>query len=136
MKNDPSPLPTCYDRHNFYDGPENQFLLARASYDGSAAGIFHQHRYFVWLPCLLVKHIPCPACKQARRQGAETPTVYLQKHSFVESLCCVVNTEENAFLIGYCYYCGHKVCWKTLRNTPVTKPSIDRWNVIRIPDGC
>ena len=116
MKNNPSHLPTCYDRHTFYDGPENRFLAARASYDGSAAGIFHQHHYFVWLPHLLVKRIPCPACKQAQCQGAETPTVYLQKHSFVESPRRVVNIEENVFLIGYRYRCGHKACRKTYQS--------------------
>ena len=116
MKNNPSRLPTCYDRHTFYDGPENRFLAARASYDGSAAGIFHQHRYFVWLPHLLVQRIPCPACKQAQRQGAETPTVYLQKHSFVESPRRVVDIEENVFLIGYRYRCGHKACRKTYQS--------------------
>lgn len=64
MKNNPSHLPTCYDHHTFYDGPENQFLATCTSYNGSAAGIFHQHHYFVWLPHLLVKCISCPACKQ------------------------------------------------------------------------
>lgn len=116
MKNNPSHMPTCYDRHTFYDGPENRFLAACASYDGSAAGIFHQHRYFVWLPHLLVKGIPCPACKEARWQGAETPTVYLQKHSFVENPRRVVDAEENVFLIGYCYHCGHKSCCRTYQS--------------------
>ena len=47
MTNNPSHLPTCYDCHTFYDGPKDQFLAARASYDGSAAGIFHQYCYSV-----------------------------------------------------------------------------------------
>ena len=102
--------------HTFYDGPKDRFLAVRASYDGSAAGIFHQRRYSVWLPHLLVKRIPCPACKQGRRQGAETPTVYLQKHSSVESPRRVADIEENVFLIGYRYRCGHKACWKSYQS--------------------
>ncbi|KAG1732183.1 uncharacterized protein EDB91DRAFT_676274 [Suillus paluster] len=85
MKHNSSRMPTCYDRYSFYDGAENCFLAARASYDGSAAGIFHQPRYFLWLPHLLVDRIPCPACKEAKQEGSKTSVVYLQKHGFVDS---------------------------------------------------
>ena len=116
MKHDSSCMPTCYKRCSFYDGPENRFLAARKSYDGSAAGIFHQCRYFIWLPHLLVDRIPCPACQEAKRQGSQTCVVYLQNNGFVDSPCRAVDIEENVFIIGYHYRCAHKGCHKTYQS--------------------
>ncbi|KAF8837041.1 hypothetical protein BDN67DRAFT_1014190 [Paxillus ammoniavirescens] len=50
MAQNTSQMPTCYDRQIFYDGAENCFLAAQLSYDGSAAGIFHQPQYSVVAP--------------------------------------------------------------------------------------
>ena len=116
MKHNSLHMPTCYERCSFYDGPENHFLAARKSYDGSAAGIFHQCRYFVWLPHLLVDHIPCPACLEAKRQGLRTHVVYLQSNGFVDSPRCAVDIKENVYIIGYRYRCAHKDCHKTYQS--------------------
>ncbi|KAF8419486.1 hypothetical protein L210DRAFT_3766619 [Boletus edulis BED1] len=116
MKRNSSHMPTCYDQFTFFDGPENRFLAARSSYDGSAAGIFHQPRYFIWLPHLLVDRIPCPACKAACRTGTKAATVYLQKHGFVNSPRRVVGLEENIFIVGYHYHCGHQSCGKNYQS--------------------
>lgn len=121
MTRNASRKPTCYDRQTFYDGAENCFLAAQSSYDGSAAGIFHQPRYFIWLPHLLVNRIPCPACREARRSGTKSAVVYLQKHGFVDSPRRVVDINRNIFIIGYCYWCGHKDC---RRNYQSWSPSI------------
>ncbi|KAG1723362.1 uncharacterized protein EDB91DRAFT_179595 [Suillus paluster] len=59
MRHDSSRMPTCYDRYTFYDGTDNCFLAARASYNGFAAGIFHQPQYFVWLLRWTVYHVQC-----------------------------------------------------------------------------
>ena len=95
--------PTCYDRQTFHDGAENCSLAAQLSYDGSAAGIFHQPQYFVWLPHLLVNRIPCPACREAGRSGTKSAVVYIQKLGFVDSPCRVVDIDRNIFIIGYRY---------------------------------
>jgi len=116
MRHNSSRMPTCYDCYTFYDGADNCFLAARASYDGLAAGIFHQPQYFVWLPHLLVDRIPCPACKEAKRGSANKPAVYLQKHGFVDSPRRVVDVDRSIFIIGYRYRCGHKGCRKNYQS--------------------
>jgi hypothetical protein len=85
MKKNSSHMPRCYERHSLYEHDGSPYLKACASYDGSAASMFHQAHYFVWLPHLLVHQIPCPACKVAQWVSAMAPAVYLQKHGFVDS---------------------------------------------------
>ncbi|KAF9235590.1 hypothetical protein BU15DRAFT_77816 [Melanogaster broomeanus] len=110
MKHNRSHLPTCYDRYTFYDGAENCFLAARVSYDGSAAGIFHQPQFFIWVPHLLVDKIPCPACLVAGRGGSRSATVYLAKHGFIDSPHRVVGIDQCEYIVGYRYYCPHASC--------------------------
>ncbi|KAF9231724.1 hypothetical protein BU15DRAFT_82048 [Melanogaster broomeanus] len=116
MKRNRSHLPTCYDHYTFYNGAENCFLAVRASYDGSAAGIFHQPRFFIWLPHLLVDKIPCPACSVAGRGGSRSVTVYLAKHGFVDSPRRVVGIDQCEYIVGYRYYCPHASCHRNYQS--------------------
>ena len=112
MKKNTSGLPLCYQRHSFYDGVDNPYLAARSTFQLSAS-IFHQPQIFVWLPHTLVDKIPCPACYAACRQGAKSSHVYLQRHSFAPYPCRVVDIDQNVYIVGYQYTCGHKDCRKT-----------------------
>ena len=101
MKHNSPHMPTCYDRYMFYDGAENCFLAAWASYDGSAAGIFHQPWFFIWLPHLLLNKIPCPPCLGARRGGRQLARVYLMKHGFIDNPHQVVGIDHCKYIVGY-----------------------------------
>ncbi|KAG2103734.1 uncharacterized protein F5147DRAFT_808699 [Suillus discolor] len=97
IKNNSSHLPTCYDRQTFFDGPENPFLVAKSTFQ-LTPGLFHQPRFFIWLPHLLVDRIPCPACLDAGRQPAHGSCVYLQKHGFAQCTRRVVDIDCNIFI--------------------------------------
>ncbi|KAG0702959.1 hypothetical protein DFH29DRAFT_874812 [Suillus ampliporus] len=81
MRSNSSHLPMCYDHHTFFDGAENAFLVAGSTFQ-LTPGLFHQPRFFVWLPHLLVDRIPCPSCLKAGCQVTRGSRVYLQKHGF------------------------------------------------------
>jgi hypothetical protein len=83
MKKNVAGLPQCYQTNSFYDGVENQYLAARSTFQLSAS-LFHQLRFFIWFPHILVDRIPCPACRAASRQPVKSSCVYLQKCGFVK----------------------------------------------------
>ena len=112
MKKSTLGIPLCYQQHSFYDGVDNPYLAAKSTFQLSAS-IFHQPQIFVWLPHTLVDKIPCPACYTAHRQAAKSPHVYLQKHSFAPYPRCVVNINQNVYIVGYWYTCDHKDCCKS-----------------------
>lgn len=112
MKKNVAGLPQCYQTNSFYDGVENQYLAARSTFQLSAS-LFHQPRFFVWLPHLLVDRIPCPACRSAGRQPVKSSCVYLQKRGFADYPRRVVDIDQNVYIAGYRYACGHKDCGKT-----------------------
>lgn len=112
MKKNVTGLPQCYQANSFYNGVENQYLAARSTFQLSAS-LFHQPRFFVWLPHLLVDKIPCPACCAAGRQPVKSSRVYLQKHGFADYSRRVVDIDQNMYIVGYRYACGHKDCGKT-----------------------
>ncbi|KAG1729206.1 uncharacterized protein EDB91DRAFT_1060137 [Suillus paluster] len=115
MRSNSSHLPTCYDHHTFFDGAENAFLVARSTFQ-LTPGLFHQPRFFVWLPHLLVDRIPCPSCLKAGRQVTRGSRVYLQKHGFANQPRRVVDIDRNIFIVGYRYVCGHKDCRKSFQS--------------------
>lgn len=112
MKKSRAGLPQCYQRNTFYDGVENQYLAARSTFQLSAS-LFHQPRFFVWFPHVLVDKIPCPACRDTGRQSSKSSCVYLQKRGFVDYPRRVVDVDRNVYVVGYRYTCGHKDCGRT-----------------------
>lgn len=53
--------PGCYSWGSFWEGVTNPFFAThkRISIEPE---LFYKPSYFVWLPHLLVDHIPCPEC--------------------------------------------------------------------------
>ena len=109
MNQNSSRMPSCYERNSFYDGTDSSFLAARSTFQLDA-GIFYQPSFFIWLPHVLVDHIPCPACLEARRVRHLGSVVHLQKHGFTDMARRVVDIDRNIYIVGYRYLCGHKDC--------------------------
>jgi hypothetical protein len=122
IRSNSSHLPTCYDHRTFFDGIDNAFLVARSTFQ-LTPGLFHQPRFFVWLPHLLFDRIPCPSCLKAGRQVTRGSRVYLQKHGFANQPRRVVDIDHNIFIVGYRYVCGHK---DSRKNFQSWSPSIIR----------
>lgn len=75
----PPSLQYADDHRTFFDGAENAFHVARSTFQ-LTPGSFHQSRFFVWLPHLLVDRIPCPSYLKAGRRVTRGSRLYLQKH--------------------------------------------------------
>jgi hypothetical protein len=115
MKKNPSGRPTCYDRHTFIDGTPYHFFVADHKFQPSPED-FYRPRYFVWLPHLFARRIPCPACLKSNRRTSDNDTIYLRQKGWPASPRHVVDLHECIYIIGYRYSCGNKECLKTYQS--------------------
>lgn len=111
MKKNASKKPTCYERGSFVDGCPFPFFTAESKIQCTPRD-FYRPSYFVWLPHLLVKRIPCPACKAAQRE----PVPLLRCNGWPKRPRRVVDLEDCIFVIGYRYNCTHQDCRKTYQS--------------------
>jgi len=109
--------PACYDLGTFYTGStDSPYLVSRAVFE-LGPGVFHQPRFFVWLPhCLLGDRIPCPDCKASGRRTPKGQCIFLQKLGWAERPRRVVDIDKCIYIIGYRYRCGHSACGRTYRS--------------------
>lgn len=114
MARNPSGKPSCYDSGQLFFLPRAPMFVAQRVAQVHPA-LFYLRRYFVWLPHLLIQpgRIHCPACKTAHRTNKDGQAVLLRCSSFPRAPRRIIDIEDNLYIIGYRYYCGHDDCKKT-----------------------
>lgn len=64
IKKSSKKMPCCYENGTFIDCPPLPYFKAQSQIQLQPRD-FYRPKYFIWLPHLLVKCIPCPACISA-----------------------------------------------------------------------
>lgn len=96
--------------------------------------MFCQPDFFVWLPHLFVKRIPCPECFTASRKSSKGQTMYLQQYGWAKRPQRITDLDRNIFLVGKQYHCGHADCGKTYQSwSPPIMDLLPHWLVAEFP---
>jgi hypothetical protein len=114
IEQNPSGKPSCYASGQFYISPGAPIFRNASSTPQPIQ--FYTPTYFVWLPHLLVKRIPCPACLSAGRKRKNGSEAMLALHSWPRMPRRVVDLEFNIFIIGHRYYCSNEGCGHTYQS--------------------
>ncbi|SJL13795.1 uncharacterized protein ARMOST_17243 [Armillaria ostoyae] len=111
MSRNQSRRPTCYNHGSFFLRGKKPVFETEHIFQ-IRPKMFYRPDFFIWLPHLIVKHIPCPACLSAGRLKNNKP-VHLSAHGWVKAPRRVIDINSNIWLVGQRYHCNQSECGKT-----------------------
>lgn len=99
MANNSAGLPWCYENGMFTLSTRSP-IFDLMTYAQLMPEMFYKPQYFLWLPHLLTRRIPCPACLDSgwKHKNGNVPS--LANHSWPRVAQRVVDIEHNMWIIS------------------------------------